>query len=155
RVCLFRDLGEDGPEAGAVQASTGTLETWRELHVVTYLKKNASITDVVMATFQGYYEAAKVVMDDRTGGSQTMEEADYNAKIATAVAAQPWFVQAAVDGAVNQYTAGDYAVHFRDYDDWKDAVRADRGWSAAQLTTWLAGGGSTVNTSSKYHRMCK
>lgn len=155
RVSLLRDMQEDGPEPGAVQASTGTFETWRELHVVTYLKKNASFGDVNIGTFQGYYRAAKIEMLDNSGGAQTMVEADYNAKVATAVTGQPWYVQAAIDGGVNQYTAGDYAIHFRDYDDFKAAVRAAKGWNAAQLATWLAGGGATVNTSTKYYRLCK
>ncbi|MCX4240635.1 hypothetical protein [Paraliomyxa miuraensis] len=155
RVSLLRDMEENGPKAGAVQASMGTLETWRQVHVVTYLKKNAAIADVNIGTFQAYYRAAKVEMKDDTGGSQLMVEADYNAKVATAVAAQQWFVQAAIDGAVNQYTAGNYALHFRSYNDFKTAVRAAQGWSAAQLTTWLAGGGAAVNTASKYHGLCK
>lgn len=154
RVSLLRDMEEEGPKAGAIQASTGTFETWREVHVVTYLKKNATIGNVNIGTFQGYYRAAKVEMEDKSGGAQAMVEADYNAKVTTAVAGQPWYVQAAIDNAVNQYTAGDYAIHFRSYNDFKSAVRAAQGWNAAQLATWLAGGGSTLNTSSKYHRTC-
>lgn len=155
RVFALRDLGEEGPAPAAVQASTGTFETSREVHVVKYLKKNASIGSVTIATFQAYYAAAKVTMEDKSGGAQTMAEADYNAKIAAAVAAQPGFVQAAIDGTVNQYTAGDYAVHFRAYAAFKTAYQAAQGWSAAQLTAWLAGGGASVNTASKYHARCK
>ncbi len=155
RVFPLRDLREDGPAPAAIQASTGTFETMREVHVVNYLKKNASIGDVGMAAFQGYYTAAKVTMEDKSGGSQTMVEADYNAKVAAAVAAQPAFVQAAIDSTVNQYTAGDYAVHFRAYAAFLTAFQAAQGWNAAQLATWLAGGGATVNTASKYHARCK
>ncbi len=155
RVYPFRDLHEDGPAPGAVQASSGTFETWRELHVVKYLKKNGSIGDVSMPAFQAYYAVAKIKMEDRAGGSQTMTEADYNTKISTAVSAQPDHVQAAVDGTVNQYTAGDYAVHFRAYAAFKTALQAAKGWTNAQLTAWLAGGGASVNTSSKYHGRCK
>jgi hypothetical protein len=155
RVFPFRDLQEDGPAPGAVQASTGTFETWRELHVVKYLKKNASIGDVSMPAFQAYYEAARVKMDDKSGGSGTMAAADYDAKMATAVSGQSFIVQAAIDGAVDQHAAGDYAVHFRGYAAFKTALAASQGWSAAQLTAWLAGGGASVNTSSKYHGRCK
>lgn len=155
RVCLLRDLGEDGPAPGAVTASTGTFETWREVHVVKYLKKTAAIADVAMPAFQAYYAPAFVTMRDETGGSGTMVEADYNAKIAAAVAGQSFIVQAAVDAAVNQYAAGDHAVSFRDYAAFKTALQASQGWSAAQLTAWLAGGGSSVNTASKYHGRCK
>lgn len=155
RVFPFRDLHEDGPAPGAVQASTGTFETWREVHVVKYLKKNASIGDVAMPAFQGYYAAAKVTMDDRAGGSQTMAEADYNGKVTSAVAGQPFFVQAAIDPATNQYAAGDHAIHFRGYAAFKTALQAAQGWNAAQLAAWLAGGGSSVNTASKYHGRCK
>jgi hypothetical protein len=155
RVFPFRDLHEDGPAPTAVQASTGTFETEREVHLVKYLKKNAAIGDVTIATYQAYYAAAKVKMEDKSGGAQTMVEADYNTNMTTAVAAQPFYVQAAIDGTVNQYTAGDYSVHFRGYAAFKTALQAAQGWSAAQLATWLAGGGSSVNTSSKYHGRCK
>lgn len=155
RVFPFRDLREDGPAPGAVQASTGTFETWREVHVVKYLKKKASITDVAMPAFQAYYAVAKVKMEDESGGSQAMVAADYDARIATAVAAQPFFVQAAIDGTVSQHAAGDYAVHFRGYAAFKTALQASQSWTAAQLTAWLAGGGSSVNTASKYHGRCK
>lgn len=155
RVFPFRDLGEDGPAPTAVQASTGTFETWREVHVVKYLKKTAAIGDVAMAAFQGYYEPARVKMEDKSGGSGTMVEADYNTRVAAAVAGQSFIVQAAIDGTTNQYTAGDYAVHFRGYAAFKTALQASQGWNAAQLTAWLAGGGASVNTASKYHGRCK
>lgn len=155
RVYRFRDAGEDGPDDAAVKAESGVFRVLREVHVVKYLKKNASIGDVNIGTFQAYYEAASVKMDDRSGGSQTMAEADYNQKIGDAVAGLPWHAQAAVDGTVNQYTAGDYALHFRAYADYKNAVKADRGWNDAQLNTWLAAGGSSVSTSSRYHGILK
>jgi len=155
RAYPFRDLHEDGPAPGAVQARAGTFETWREVHVVKYLKKNAAIGDVALPAFQTYYAAAKIKMEDKAGGSQTMTEADYNAKLATAVAAQPDHVQAAVDSTVNQYTAGNYAVHFRDYAAFKTAYQAAKGFTPAQLAAWLAGTGSSVNTSSRYHARCK
>lgn len=155
RVYPFADAGEDGPADDAIKAESGVLRVWRELHVVKYLKKNGSIGDVALGTFQAYYDQAAVKMEDRSGGSQTMAEDDYNQKMGDAVAAQAWYIQAAVDDTDNQYTAGDYAVHFRSYDDFKDAVKDDRGWDDAQLTTWLAGGGTVVNTSSKYHKVLK
>jgi len=155
RVCLFRDVREEGPADDAVKAESGAFGVHRELHVIKYLKKNGSIGDVAIATFQDYYDAASIKMEDSSGGSGTMAEADYNTKIGDAVSGQPWYVQAAVDSADNQYTAGDYAVHFRSYADYKDAVKTDRGWSDDQLDTWLAGGGAALNTSSKYHGMLK
>lgn len=155
RVYPLRDLHEDGPAPGAVTASTGTFETWREVHVVKYLKKNAAIGDVALPAFQAYYAVAKVKMEDKAGGSQTMGAADYNTKLAAAVAGQAFFIQAAVDPAVDQHAAGDYAVHFRGYAAFKTALQASQGWSAAQLTAWLAGGGAAVNTASKYHGRCK
>jgi hypothetical protein len=155
RVLPFGDLREDGPAPGAVQASTGTFETWREVHVVKYLKKKATIADVSIPVFQAYYAAAKVKMEDQSGGSQAMAAADYNARVAAAVAAQPFFVQAAVDPAVDQHATGDHALSFRSYAAFQAALRASQGWNAAQLAAWLAGGGAAVNTASKYHGRCK
>jgi hypothetical protein len=156
RVFPFRDLGEDGPAPGAMQASTGVFETWRELHVVEYLKKNASITDVAIPVFQAYYDAAHVKIVDKSGGSTLMEEAVYEKRLADAVKTQPPWVQAAVDKTFNQYRTN-YGVHFREYAAFMPEVEAvmKQKLKGAFAAWWAGSGGTPFNTEPKYYERCK
>src|SRR5690606_37405334 len=80
--------------------------------------------------------------------------ATYNARFAAHIASQPFYVQAAIDSAVDQHATGNVAATFRSYAAWKTAVKAAQGWSDADLNTWLAGGGAPLATASGYHRFC-
>lgn len=143
--------------AGAIpsthKATSGTFEIGRAVSLALYKKKNNNVTDFNVGQFQGYYRAAKVSVADNSGGSTTMPSADYNTKISTAVAAEGFFVQAAVDSAVDQHAAGDYGIKFRTFAAWKTQMKSDRSWTTAQLNTWLAA--STLTTSNLYHARLK
>ena len=155
RVCLLRDIGEEGPADDAPQAETGTFETWREVHVVKYLKKTSSIGDVNIGTFQAYYQKAVVDMKDHSGGSQSMVQADFNTRFAAAVAGQSDVIKASINPSVNQYTVGSYGVHFRSWSAWKNALQAARHYTAPQLATYLAGPGRKLRTANLYNANLK
>ncbi|MFY0579079.1 hypothetical protein ACN28S_36725 [Cystobacter fuscus] len=93
-------------------------------------------------------------MKDKSGARTDMS-AQYNTRMAAAVRAQPNYVQAAIDNTVNQYAIGDYAVHFRVYPDYLNALRTRFSFTPAALTARLAGPGAAVNTAPKYHALCK
>ncbi len=135
------------------KAISGTFEIGRSVSLAQYKKKNNNVTDFNVGQFQGYYRKAKVNVADNSGGSTTMPSADYNTKLSTAVAAEGFFVQAAVDSAVDQHAAGDYGIKFRTFAAWKTQMKSDRSWTTAQLNTWLAS--SSLTTSSLYHARLK
>lgn len=153
-------------DAAAIKAATGPLQVWREVHMRQYLKKKSTFTELGVSSFQRYYRQAYLLMVKKwRGGATVMQEADFNDKIHQAFGAQPqWYVLLAEPpttggGAVNQYTVGDYAVHFRSYADWKAAVKASPGvapagpWTDAQFTAWATP--LQLHTSNGYHRKCK
>ena len=148
------DHRRDAPLHAAVKAETGTFEVWRSVHMARVIKKTAAVPVFSVATVKGYYDKAFIRLRDLRDGTSTMSAASYDAGIAAAVAAQPWYVQAAVDPAVDQHAAGTFVVAFRSYAAYRTALAAAQGWNNAQLTAWLAGGGSTLNTAAKYHGMC-
>jgi len=148
------DSTRDAPLPAAVKAETGTFTVWRTISIARVIKKKAGVPVFDVATFKGYYDKAFIRMRDVRDATTTMSAATYNPAIATAVAAQAWYVQAAVDPAVDQHAAGTYVIAFRSWAAYQTALRAAQGWTAAQLTTWFAGGGAPLNTASKYHAMC-
>ena len=152
---LLLDTKDAPPLPAAVTKATGTFEVWREVHLARYWKKRATIADISVATVQGYYDKAFLSIKDTSGGSAAMAEANYNTRITTAVAAQPWIARKAINPATNQYQAGDYALHFRDYADFLNAVKLDKGWNAAALAVWLASAGGIVSTAAKYQALSK
>ncbi|MBP6513718.1 MAG: hypothetical protein KA224_00950 [Steroidobacteraceae bacterium] len=156
------DVEDDPPLKAAVKAKTGIFQVWRQLDFVKYTKKKLGLPNFGVATFQGYYEKAFIRMKYTAGAATAMPAATYNSRFAAyvfgsaapVVAAQPWYMQAAIDPAVDQHATGDLAVTFRTYAAWKVAAAAAQGWSAADLNAWLAAGGAALNTSSKYHGFC-
>ena len=148
------DNTRDAPLNAAVKAETGTFRVWRAVDIARVIKKKAGVPVFAVDTFKGYYNKANIRMRDVRDATSTMAAAGYNAALATAVAAEAWYVQAAVDPAVDQHAQGTDVIAFRSWADYQTALRTAKGWTAAQLTTWFAGGGSTLNTASKYHGFC-
>jgi hypothetical protein len=148
------DVEDDPPLKAALKKTTGTFQVWRRLDFVKYVKKKAALPNFTVGTFQSYYEKAFVRVRYTAGAASEMTAADYNSKLTAHVGAQPFYMQAAVDPAVDQHATGTLAVTFRTYAGWKTAVKAAQGWSDAQLNTWLAGGGAALGTSSGYHGFC-
>jgi hypothetical protein len=83
-----------------------------------------------------------------------MPAADYNTRFTNHINGQPGYVQAAIDPAVDQHATGNVAATFRTFAQWRTAFQAAQGWTDAQMTAWLAGAGSNINTASKYHSFC-
>lgn len=148
------DVSDDPPLKAALKEKTGTFQVWRQLDFVKYMKKKATLGNFGVATFQDYYEKAYIRLKYTAGSASAMPAATYNSRFATHIAGQPWYVQAAIDSTVDQHATGTVAATFRSYAGWKTAAMAAQGWTAAQLNTWLAGGGAALNTSSKYHGFC-
>jgi hypothetical protein len=157
------DVTDDPPLNAAVHAATGGFQVWRELHFVKYVQKNATLPAFGVAKFQDYYEKANMRLVYSAGAASQMNAANYNSKLQSyvfgaagppAVAGQPWYMQAAIDPAVNQHATGDVAVTFRSWAAYQTALMAAQGWTAAQLATWFAGGGAALNTSAKYYGFC-
>lgn len=157
----YKKLNDDGSHpldtAGALapshKAESGTFEIWRTVFLAKYMKKTSNVTDFNVGTFRGYYRPAKVNIQDNTGGSSLMSAATYNAQMTTAVNNSRWYRKLAVDSSVDQHAAGDHAVDYRSYADFKTAVKTDKGWTDAQLNTWLSN--NNLETSSKYHGALK
>lgn len=152
---IVADVQSDAPLPAAIKAATGSIKVWRQVDLVKYIKKNSSLVGFSVTQFQSYYDKALILMVDNTGGASSMVEADYRAKVRTTVLAQPWLTRAAVDPTVNQYTAGNFAVAFRNFNDFTNAIMAAKGFNAAQLAAFLGGPGSAVATASLYHGICK
>lgn len=148
------DHRRDAPLRAAVKAESGTFEVWRAVHMARVIKKTAAVPLFNVDTFKGYYNKAFIRMRDVRDATATMSAATYNAGMTAAVAAQPWYVQAAVDPAVDQHAAGTFVIAFRAYPAYLTALAAAQGWTVAQLNAWLAAGGASLNTAAKYHGRC-
>lgn len=148
------DHRRDPPLRAAVKAETGAFEVWRTVNIARVIKKKAGVPVFDVAKVKGYYNKGFIRLLDVRDATATMPAATYNTGVATAVAAQPWYVQAAVDPAVDQHAQGTDVIAFRSYANYLTALRTAKGWSVAQLNTWLAGGGSTLNTAAKYNGFC-
>lgn len=148
------DHRRDAPLRAAVKAETGSFEVWRTVNIARVIKKKAGVPVFDVAKVKGYYDKAFIRLRDVRDATSTMSAATYNAGIATAVAAKAWYIQAAVDPAVDQHAAGTYVIAFRQYPAYLTALRAAKGWTVAQLNTWLAAGGAPLNTAAKYHAQC-
>jgi hypothetical protein len=129
-----------------------TYQIWRRIDVVNQKKKKASTPDFPIAPFQGYYERGYVRMIASTAVT-TWPQAEYNTKVANAVTGiANVFVTASIDSTVDQWAAGEYAVHFRSYNAFKTALQAAQGWTNAQMTAWFASAAATsINSSQRYH----
>lgn len=149
------DHRRDAPLRAAIKAETGTFVTWRTVNIARVIIKKAGVPAFNTGTVQGYYDKANIRLRDVRDGTSTMSAATYNSGVTAAVAAQPWYVQAAVDPAVDQHAQGTDVIAFRSYPDYLTALRTAKGWTVAQLNTWLAGGGSTLNTAAKYNGFCR
>jgi hypothetical protein len=135
-----------------IKKTSGSFEIWRELHLVKKIKKKNTLPNFDVSKFQDYYEKAYVNMIDKAAYTYMP---DWDAKVKAAVAGKAWYIIDAIDNATDHYTIGDYAVHFRTYADYKNAIKASQGWNNAQLTAWLAGGGAVLGNDNKYHEICE
>lgn len=145
------DVADAAPLKEPIKKQSDKLEVWRQVDLVNYVKKKSTFPDFAVATFQGYYEKAFIRMNYTAGAAVIMKDGEYNTHVTAAVATLDWDGQLAIDSTVNQYTIGDYAVHFRDFPDWKTRVKTAKGWTDAQFATWA---GTVVGTPAQYYSYC-
>jgi len=156
---VYLDITDDAPLKAVIKKSTGTFVVRREIHVINYKIKRTSVSPAIgLATVQGDYAKAHLQLENKAGAPTPMSKADYNSELTSVVAAQPWYVQSAVD-AVDQYDAGDHFIHYRNHADWKsqvDAYATAQSWTAAVKSAWAAGladaaGNDPYTNSSAYY----
>jgi hypothetical protein len=151
------DVEDDAPLPAAVRASTGVFETWREVHVARIVRKNPSVAGFSLATVQEHYERAFLRLVDHSGGVKDMDAADYNARIARAVAAhKDWEARAAVDPAVDQHATGGHALTFRTWPEFLAEGKRQKRCDDAGLTLLLKSKlKNPLPDEEAYHRRCK
>jgi hypothetical protein len=155
KTYLFRDAGPDGPPDDAVSAESGEFKVWREIHLVRQVKKTNAIPSANITTFGSHYTPASMKVIDKTASVDLMTAADYDPAVAAAVATQAQHVRAAIDPTISQHGGGNWAITYRNFAAWRTAYQALRGFTNAQMATWLAGPGVNLNTSLKWHAFLK
>ena len=135
-----------------VKAKT-SFQIWRRVDVPGYRKKIGTLASFHTATFQDYYEKANIrmVFPDAIPGPDLASNG-YHANLTAAVGAKPFFVNAAVDPAVDQGLTP-FGVQFRAFDDFKTALKTAKGWDDVRLNAWLTANPS-VGTESAYAGQC-
>ena len=138
--------------------ATCTLEVWREIHIVRYLKKRNDIRDLSLAQIQEHYKPAFIRLVDRTGGSRVMDAAEYTGRVARYAASLDRNLQefreyhSAIDLNANRYARGKCAIHFRDFAAFRRAYLTglpeaeQKEWSDDNL--WVR-----PNTAEKYYNV--
>ncbi|ATB47590.1 hypothetical protein [Corallococcus macrosporus] len=153
------DVEDAAPLPAAVRASTGVFQSWREVHLSRLMRKDAGVSGFSLSTVQDCFERAYLRLEDRTGGVSGWSARDYNARIAQAVAAsRHWELRAAIDPAVDQFTANSEAITFRGYPEFLDEVAHVKRCADADLPRWLAPTRErrrSLLTARDYHRQCK
>ena len=145
------DVEEDKTLKHAVTVKSGKWAVWREVHVVRYYTKDASIPAINFGTVDGYYGKAWMKVDDKSGGPHA-SMAGYDGKIRAHIAGQSASRKAAVlDG--DQGTITKSGIKFRSYDGFKIRFKADSGKSTGQLNSWLTA--NNLADASAYEDFCE
>ena len=128
--------------AEVIKKSTGKFEMWRQLEVINYLKKKATVTpDINLGTVADYYEKANILMKNLAGAAGAMVKATYNTAMTNAINTQAWHVKAAVS-ANDQHDTGGHFIDYRDHAGWcgeVDTHANGAGWTNVQKLAWSAG----------------
>ncbi|MCP3143344.1 hypothetical protein [Pyxidicoccus xibeiensis] len=153
------DVEDDAPLPAAVRASTGVLETWREVHISRIVRKHPSVSGFSLTTVQEQFARAFLRLVDRSGGVSELEAADYNARISKALKSKklPWQARAAIDPAVDQYATGSHALTFRTHAEFLAAVKREKRCDDAALPRLLAAPrvSQPLTEDWAYNRQCK
>jgi hypothetical protein len=151
-IILDSDPGDPLTKTNPIlKAATGIFEMWRRLNFVKYMKKHATVTPTFhVNTFQNYYKQAYVKVDYSGGDPVVMAKADFDSAAATVINAENWYTKLMYSTG-SQYDAGDHGLDFLTWAAWKTAVQTAKGWSNANLATFL---GTVLNTEAKYNAFC-
>jgi len=134
---LALDVEDAAPLPAAVRATTGTFETWREVHISRIVRKHPTIAGFSLAHVQAQFERAFLRLVDRSGGVTDLDAEDYNRRIAAAVKTLSCEVQAAIDPSVDQYAAGSHALTFRTHAEFLVEAKRHKGCDDASLPGFL------------------
>jgi len=127
------DVEDAAPLPAAVRATTGTFETWREVHISRIVRKHPTVAGFALADVQAQFERAFLRLVDHSGGVTDLDAADYNRRIAAAVKTLSCEVQAVIDPSVDQYAAGSHALTFRTHAEFLEEVKRQKGCDDASL----------------------
>jgi hypothetical protein len=120
----------------SLRAVSGDFEIWRRVPLIRYLKKTAGATDLTFANIAAYYQPAFLDLVDDSGGSATYNAANWNTRLAGAIADWTPQQQYMVDSTIDQHAAGDEGIIFRSPAQMHADLMAS-GWSAAVATKWM------------------
>ncbi|WP_164016228.1 hypothetical protein [Pyxidicoccus trucidator] len=132
------DVEDAAPLPAAVRATTGTFETWREVHLSRIVRKHPTVAGFALAPVQAQFERAFLRLVDRSGGVTDLDAADYNRRIAVAVKTLPWEIQVAIDPSVDQYAAGGHALTFRTHAEFLVEAMRQKGGDEASLSKFVS-----------------
>jgi hypothetical protein len=153
------DIEDAAPLPAAVRATTGTFETWREVHISRVVRKHAGIAGFALAAVQAQFERAFLRLVDKSGGVTELPAAEYNARIAATVKAhRAWELRAAVDSTVDQHASGSHALTFRTHAEFLEEVKRQKRCDDAALPRWLVDastGGTPLIKEQVYNLRCK
>ena len=116
KVKLNTDADAPLPVQKFLKAATGPFQVWRKVHVVKYLRKNASVSTLSVASIPATFSPAFLDFEDISGGTTTVAKAAWNTAFTSAISAWGVIDKLLVDPAVDQHTHGPVGAYFRDRD---------------------------------------
>jgi hypothetical protein len=131
------DTIEDKDLKHAIKKSTGIWQIWREVHISLYHKKDASLPNLSFPTVATTLAKAYIELVDKSGAPLS-PMAGYDGKIRAHLAGMTAEKLVAVK-AGDQGTITKGGLLFKGYATFKTDLQALKGFTTAQLATWLTG----------------
>ncbi len=147
---LILDVTDDIKEMTSLKAVTGKFKLWRKHLLNRYVKKKAFAMEIPVGAVKAYYEKASVNMHKDYAGIEFMAAGTYNADMQGFVNSLNSTQKPTVDPALDQHATGDCCINFRNRAAFLVALKAAKGWSDAQLNTWLSGTGAWAANAAAY-----
>lgn len=138
------------PSPAVLKAETGDYHVWRRVNVRKYVKKNGSVAETInLATVANQYAKAFLELKDQTGGAiVNVAEADWNGRVATAMAAYSAARQRMLLPG-NQFTQGGNGLYLRTRSQYKAAYLAE-GAPAATVNAFMSDPGNGMQDNAHY-----
>jgi len=139
------DVEDAAPKDAAKEAEIGTFETWRELTLVKFYKKCASITGV-MPGFTSHYEDAFIEVNDVSGAPVVLSKDEYDTLFTgalTKASGKGLIKKYGLEPLPSQYGAPEttWVATFRAYDAFKTEAMSGEGKDEAELGLLLTAQG--------------
>lgn len=144
------DVDTDAPlkiEA-SLKKETHEFEIWRRCHLIRYVKKTSSVTDMTIGNVFSYYEAAKLEIKDDKGSIQTYPASEWNSEVASVVNGWTANEQFAIDSTVNQHSKGGDGMYIRSRTKFREALMAGKSWTETKARNWMKN--NSLGTDAKY-----